>query len=390
MDHSVRAYENLPLPEYPRSWAEIDLSALQQNYRLLCNRLQRRAKPIAVVKADAYGHGMAICAKALFGVGCRRFAVSCIEEGIALRRAIGKGAQILILGYTDPASIKQLSGFDLSQTILSPAYGKDLLRAARASDVCVRVQYALDTGMNRIGFLARNKAEIRQTAKDIRRFCKESAFRSEGLFTHFACADDPSDRLTDLQSERFSAVRDLLFKNGTVLPCHVCNSAGTLLRPQDQFDAVRLGIVLWGVLPTDQIQLQLRPVLRLCTRVVHLHRTKRGDRVGYGGEFHTSENRTVATLPIGYADGWLRAYRGATITVGTSKGTFRVPLIGRICMDQCMADVTGIGAKIGDRVVLFGEDPNDLSVLARRANTIPYESLSLISSRVPRIYQKQK
>ena len=131
MNHAARAYENLPLPERPRSWAEIDLSALRQNYRTLCKALQGRAKPIAVVKADAYGHGMAACARAIAGEGCRQFAVSCIEEGIALREALGKTADILILGYTDPSLAGELSRNDLSQTVLSRTYGKELCRAAK-------------------------------------------------------------------------------------------------------------------------------------------------------------------------------------------------------------------------------------------------------------------
>ena len=389
MNYSARAYENLPLPEFPRSWAEIDLHALRKNYRALCKTLQATAVPIAIVKADAYGHGMTACAQTLWEEGCSRFAVSCIEEGIALRKSIPKSSKpthILVLGYTPPASAPLLAEFDLSQTLLSGSYAAELCRAAKLSGVRLRVQYALDTGMNRIGFPAQSKREQEQTAGEILRFCKERAFFSEGLFTHFACADDPDDPLTSLQASRFSAVRELLGKNGKNLFCHVCNSAGTLLRPQDHMDAVRLGIVLWGVAPGENIRLSLSPVMRLCTQIVHLHRVPKGERVGYGGAYLAKQERLIATLPIGYADGWLRAYQGATVTVKTASGDFRAPLVGRICMDQCMADVTGLDVAIGDRVILFGEAPDDLSRLAGMANTIPYESLSLISSRIPRVY----
>ncbi len=388
MNPSSRAYENLPIPECPRTVAEIHLSALRQNYRALCGLLQGKTEPIAVVKADAYGHGTAACAKALFGEGCRRFAVSCLEEGIALRKAVGNGAQILILGYTDPGAAPLLAGFDLSQALLSPEYAQTLCRAAKAAGLCLRVQYALDTGMNRIGFLARNEAETEKTVAHILRFCKEPSFRSEGLFTHFACANDPRDPRTGLQSARFAAVRERLSANGVQLFCHICNSAGTILRPQDHFDGVRLGIALWGVLPTAGENLSLRPVMRLCTRVVHLHRVAAGDRIGYGGAFRAARDSKIATLPVGYADGWLRACRSATITIQTKNGPVRAPLVGRICMDQCMADVTGYEVAIGDRVVLFGETPGELSALADRAGTIPYELLCLISSRVPRVFQE--
>lgn len=388
MNPSSRTYENLPMPERPRTWAEIDLFALRQNYRALCSRLQGKAEPIAVVKADAYGHGMAACAAALFSEGCRRFAVSCPEEGIALRETIGKEASVLILGYTDPDLAPLLAEFDLSQALLSREYAGALCRAAKAANVRLRVEYALDTGMNRIGFSARSAAEISHSASAISDFCKEPVFLSEGLFTHFACADDPNDELTNLQAARFSAVRERLLQNGISLFCHICNSAGTLLRPQDRFNAVRLGIVLFGVSPVEQTNLPLRPVLRLCTRVVHLHWAAPGDRVGYGGIFCAERETLIASLPIGYADGWLRAYQGASVTVKTGRGPVCAPLIGRICMDQCMIDVTGLDVKIGDRVVLFGEDPRDLSALASRAGSIPYESLCLISSRVPRVYQE--
>lgn len=388
MNVSRRAYENLPLSDRPRTWAEIDLPALRKNYRTLCKLLCGNAKPIAVVKADAYGHGMAACVEALFGEGCRRFAVSCVEEGIALRKTIGNEAEILILGYTDPACAPLLIQFNLSQALLSCAYAEELCRAAECSGGRVRVQYALDTGMNRVGFPARSEREIAQTAADILRFYRESAFLSEGMFTHFACADDPGDPLTDLQSARFSAVRKRLFQNGVHLFCHCCNSAGAILRPRDHFNAVRLGILLWGVSPSDQVHLPLSPVMRLCTRVAHLHCVEAGDRVGYGGAYRADRGETIATFPIGYADGWLRAYKGATVTIETKRGPVRAPLVGRICMDQCMGNVTGFDVNVGDRVVLFGKDPNDLSALANRAGTIPYESLCLISSRVPRVYQE--
>ena len=389
MNLSARAYENLPLPELPRSWAEINLEALRQNYRTLCKTLQKRTDPIAVVKADAYGHGMAACAKALAGEGCSRFAVSCLEEGIALRRALGKTAQILILGYTDPAMAARIAEFDLSQTLLSVAYAKELCRAAKRSNLRLRVQYALDTGMNRIGFSAQSERDISRAANKILHFCKEPVFLSEGMFTHFACADSRGDALTDLQAERFLQVRKRLCQKGIRLFCHICNSAGALLYPERHLDGVRLGIVLWGILPV-KTNLPLVPVMRLCTRVVHLHRVAAGERVGYGGTFCARRESLIATLPIGYADGWLRAYEGAKVTVETKEGSFRVPLVGRICMDQCMADVTGLHIKVGDRVVLFGKDPGELKKLSELANTIPYEPICLISPRVPRGYVEEK
>ena len=381
-----RAYQNLPLPEHPRSWAEIDLCALRQNYRALRGVLQAGCAPVAVVKADAYGHGAATCASALLREGCRRFAVSCIEEGISLRKALGQNARILILGYTDPALAPTLAAFDLAQALCSPTHAAALCRAAGATGVCVRVHYALDTGMNRLGFPAQTETEIAQTAKEILQFSQNKRLISEGLFTHFACADKPENTQNDLQAERFACVRARLLHAGLRLFCHTCNSAGALTRPNDHWNGARFGIALWGVSPIPHFDLSLQPVMRLCTRVVHLHRVKPGERIGYGGAFCAARESLIATLPIGYADGWLRACEGTTVTLQTAGGAHRVPLVGRVCMDQCMADVTDTGACVGDHVILFGEVPSRLSELANRAGTIPYELLCLISSRVPRVY----
>ena len=387
MELSFRAYQNLPLSEDPRTRAEIDLDALRRNYQTLCAALPSGCRGIAVVKADAYGHGAAACAKALFGAGCSFFAVSCLEEGVALRQALGnRRANILVLGYTNPAAARELAEADLIQALISPGYAKDLLRASAHAGVVLRVHYAVDTGMNRVGFLARNEKERIQTVNEILEFASNPVFRSEGLFSHFASAGE-EETFTSLQAKRFDRIKSMLAKKGCRLFCHLCNSAGALTRPRDCLDGVRLGIALWGV-PTGNLPLQ--PVMRLCTKIVHLHPVSPGDRVGYGGDFSVKKKGVIATLPIGYADGWMRAYRGATVAVQTGRGVFSAPLVGRICMDQCMADVTGIPAEIGDRVVLFGQEPDALPKLAKRAGTIAYESLCAISARVLRIYQEKE
>lgn len=390
MNASNRLYASLPFLRPFRTWAEIDLSALRDNYRFLCEQIRRQdplTRPIAVVKADAYGHGASACVRALLEEGCGFFAVSCLEEAIAIRQTCGSYCHpdILILGYTDPTCAQELSDNDLIQTLISEQHAEDLARTG----IRLRVHVALDTGMNRIGLPAQSETEITETVSAILRLKKYENLHIEGMFTHFARADDGSDGIvaTDAQAARFRAARSRLEQNGFAIPlCHVCNSAASLCRPADAMDAVRLGIALYGVCPSDRVFASLRPVMRLCTTVTHIHRVSAGAEVGYGGTWKAPEDRLIATLPIGYADGWLRAYSGVTVSVHTSSGTHSAPIVGKVCMDQCMIDVTGSSARVGDTVTLFGQDPRELSALAKRADTIAYETLCLISARVPRVY----
>ena len=396
MNRFYRPYSTLPILPPRRAWAEIDLYALRENYRTLCAAVgcaNRKIRPIAVVKADAYGHGAPACVRALMKEGCNFFAVSCIEEAMEVRRACGEeNVDVLILGYTDPTLAGALADGNIIQALISERYAEALQREASRAGVRVRAHIALDTGMNRIGFSAQNKAEIEETVRAIFRVRLCENLQIEGMFTHFARADEEAGVAdTDLQADRFRTVRSRLTEGGTRISfCHVCNSAGSLGRLEDCMDGVRFGIALYGVCPIEKPTVLLRPVMRLCTTVTHVHRVSDGAAVGYGGTWIAKGDRWIATLPIGYADGWLRAYRGATVTVSTESGERAAPIVGRICMDQCMIDVTGTGAREGDTVTLFGGgDSQALSVLATRAGTIEYETLCLISSRVPRVYVKK-
>lgn len=396
MEPSYRIHSALPLPSRPRTWAAIDLTALRTNYRLLCGRIwerNRKIRPIAVVKADAYGHGAPACVRALLQEGCDCFAVSCVEEAVAVRRAclsVGKSADVLILGYTDPSEAERLAEEGLIQTVLSEEYAARLQAAAARTGVAVRVHLALDTGMNRIGFPARNRGEIGQTVNAIFSMRVYENLHIEGMFTHLSRADEAGEgaAFTEEQTRRFRAVRNRLRNRGTAVPfCHVCNSAAALTGSGDDrlFDGVRLGIALYGVSPVDS-GLPLIPVMRLCSVVTHIHRVSGGEGVGYGAAWRADGERVIATLPIGYADGFMRAYSGANVTVETSRGPRRVPVAGRVCMDQCMLDVTGTAARVGDVVTLFGNDPRELSELATKAGSIEYETLCSVSARVPRVY----
>ncbi len=379
-----------------RAW--IDLSALRRNWRVLCrllNQTPSHARPIAVVKADAYGHGAPQCVRALLEEGCDFFAVSCIEEALVVRevtKTVGADAEILILGYTPLSQASILAEEDLIQTLSSPAYAQALLEEAERLGLQLRVHVALNTGMNRIGFEATDEEEILASVLSLELLYKRSALKIEGLFTHFATADGNSDTdhaFLNRQVACYTAFCDALGARGIQIPFHhVCNSSATLSHPELHFDGVRTGILLFGGIAHPAAP-DLSPVMHLCADIVHIHRLRAGESVGYGAAYTAEKEGTVAVLPIGYADGWMRAMSGATVTLTTKSGTYRVPIIGRVCMDQCMIDVTGTDAAVGDTAHLFGSEVGDLTRLSDHAKTIPYELLCLLSSRVTRSYESE-
>ena len=397
MKEIYKLYSSLGELEQRTNCAEINLSALRDNYRIIKNTVCSQ-KPdtriIAVVKAEAYGHGAPACVQVLLEEGCNFFAVSCIDEAVAVRNVCDKlhtEADILILGYTHPSLASYLSRYNIIQTLLSEDYAQKLNEAAQSAGITVRAHIAVDTGMNRIGFAAHSEEEILSAVAAISRVYRFSNLSPEGMFTHYARADEApfgeGDAQTTLQAERYRALCSLLEEREIRIPFHhSCNSAAAVRRPEDYQNGVRVGILLFGAYPSRHIRLPLRPVLKLKTVISHLHKLLPGEGVSYGGEFRAESDRLIATVPIGYADGFLRAYSNATVTVHTSMGDRTAPIVGKICMDQCMIDVTDTGAQIGDEVTLFGNTPSDLAEYASRAHSIDYECLCLISSRVPRKY----
>lgn len=415
----VHLHETFPLLPGLRARALIDTEALVSNYAALLapvREVSPKTYAIAVVKADAYGHGIRPVVGALLAAGCHSFAVACLEEAVALRRLLrelctGRASDrendILVLGYTAPENASILAVYSISTALISEEYTRRLLEHARRSRVTVRGHVALDTGMNRIGFPAHTEDEIRDTLQILRSLAADGASDGEsglildGLFTHFSRADEDytaemtcPDSLTMRQYDRYNRVLEGLTSLG-LRPrvCHVCNSAASVrfpyVHPEGCLDAVRLGINLYGygvAFPNREDAPILRPVMKLETVVTHVHTLLPGERVGYGGEYTSDTPRTLATLPIGYADGWIRAYRGAEVTFHTPDGEMTAPIVGRICMDQCMVDVTDLPVTVGMRVTLFGSSSRELEALAERAHTIPYELLCLITARIPRIY----
>ena len=401
MEQVYKLYSSLGESEERKTRAEIDLSALRHNYRLLHGIVTEKdphVRVIAVVKAEAYGHGAPACVSVLLDEGCDFFAVSCIDEAEAVRRICDeeqKEADILILGYTQPSLAYRIARYNLIQTLLSENYALLLHNAATNAGVTVRTHIAVDTGMNRIGIPAHSDEELSAAVAAIMRIRGFQNLNIEGMFTHFARADEDEggegDRLTDLQADRYENLRRALEDRNVPIPFHhLCNSAAAVRRPQNRANGVRLGILLFGASPSEQIHLPLKPVLKLKTVISHLHKLLPGESVSYGGDFTADSQRLIATLPIGYADGFLRSYSGASVTVETDEGPRVCPIVGRICMDQCMIDVTDTGAQAGNTVTFFGNAPEELSKYACRANTVNYECLCLLSSRVPRLYYDQE
>ena len=375
-------------------WAEIDLAALRHNFRLLQDTLQGRSpgcRIIAVVKANAYGHGSDIVSAALAEEGCRDFAVSCLYEASLLKESIPETADVLILGYSLPEDAPQLTRLGIVQTVFSEEYAKALSdRIAKSirmgelpADTALRIHLKLDTGMNRLGFAADTPEE---TAAAIRRVSALPHLKTEGMFTHFACADtDAGDTgMTAVQLARFEAVENALRETGDCPPfLHCCNSAAALTLPRAYKSAVRAGDILYGMSPFGRVLPDYRPVMTLRARIAHVHTLRAGDCVSYGAAFTAEKDMRIATVPLGYADGFLRHFGGASLRL--SDGT-DAPIVGRICMDQCMIDVGDADVHPGDPVTVFGGDDGSLlESLAAVGVTINYEITSILTPRVPRI-----
>ena len=380
--------------------AEIDLSALKHNFTHLRDRVgavSPATAPMCVVKADAYGHSVALCVPALYEAGARHFAVSSIEEAEQIYEILDAedhvAETILILGYTPPESdnVKALAREHITQAVYSAEYARalsDRMVALQNAGVlgrtdAVRCHIKLDSGMNRLGFDT-HEAAADETVREICAIAALPGIRIDGVFSHFACADEDDTAMTDMQFARYRRVVDACEAAGVhFAKKHICNSAGALRFPAMYQDFVRLGIVLYGLSPSAAAaDPALVPVMRLKSRIAHIHTVHAGDCISYGAEFRATGEMRVATIPIGYADGFLRAYKnGGTVMVGGRAAK----LLGRVCMDQCMVDVTGLDAAVGDFVYIFDASGENIERLCLAADTINYEALCLVSKRVPRV-----
>lgn len=362
-----------------RCWAEINLGILRKNLKLYRKQLNGNPEIMAVVKADAYGHGDRVVAKYLSDNGIRSFAVSNIDEAIHVREA-GAVGQILVLGYTPLDRLGDLLRFDITQTLLSEEYAEKLALERQP----VKCQFAIDTGMRRIGLNAERKDECERV---IRKYAGK--LQLNGLFTHLCVADTPEqDSFTETQIALFrevcASVEDLR------LPyLHCLNSAGGIWHEAPFGNLVRLGIIMYGLKPDymNTLPSGIEPVLSWKSVVSMVKRVDPGDTIGYGRSFVVNRPMTIATVPVGYADGFSRqlSNKGWVLIHG-----YRAPIVGRICMDQMMVDVTDIpNVSMETEVVLLGKSGDETLTaddLAHLYGTIGYEIICGISKRVDRIY----
>jgi alanine racemase len=367
-------------------WAEVDLDKLAHNMREIRKAAQSR-EIIAVIKADGYGHGALDIAPTLLQNGATRIAVAVLNEAVELRRG-GIEEPIMVLGFTPPSLIDMLIRYDIEQTVYSYDLAREISQLAKKKNKVAKLHIALDTGMGRIGFLPNE-----ESAEEVYKISKLPNIIIEGLFSHFSSADEEDKSYTELQLDRYNYFYNRLAEKGVRVNIrHIANSAAIIDMPESHFEAVRPGIILYGYYPSQEVQRQkiaLKPVMSLKTNIVHIKNLPAGEYISYGRKFKTSRESIIATLPVGYADGYTRLlFNKAKVIVN---GSF-VPVIGRICMDQCMVDVTDIpGVKLGDEVVLMGEQEGlefTADHIAELIGTINYEITCMISKRVPRVYIK--
>ena len=361
--------------------AVVDLDTIARNYRFLQDRVGTRRAVYAVVKADAYGHGAAAVARRLEREGADRFAVANVEEGVALRRA-GVGGEVLLLSCAEPEDLPRQIAYGLTPVLNDMAQAEALLAAAHGLPGVLRAHLEVDTGMGRAGIRPEELDRIIAILKSDRR--AELA----GTFANLSAADDPGSPETGRQVTAMRAcvarIREAGISPGIV---HMANSAGILAHPDSWFDAVRPGLALYGVAPSEAVDATgLTPAMTVEARVVGVRRIPAGTPLGYGGRFVTARETTVAVLPIGYHDGFRRSFSGSVSVLLRGK---RAPVVGAVSMDVTLVDATETGAQRGDRAVCLGRAGDEAVSawdLARAAGTVPYEILCGFGPRIARVY----
>ena len=368
---------------YFRTQAKIDLDAIEYNFTQARQKLPENVKLMCVVKAFAYGHGAVQIAKLLDG-RCDFFGVACIEEALELKRA-GIKNPVLILGYASPSIYDKIVENDIRVSVFSYEAAQALSREAAKQNKTAAFHFCVDTGMSRIGF------QVSEESADI---CKKITelpnIEAEGLFSHYATADEADLSRAEAQRERFKDFIRMLESRGVSIPIkHLSNSAG-IMNFDECFDMCRMGIVLYGLYPSEEVNkslLDIRPAMSWLTHVSHIKTLEAGREISYGGTYKTNEERVIATIPVGYADGYPRCL--SNIGKVLINGKF-APIVGRVCMDQFMVDVTDIeNVAVETPVTLVGRDGDavlTMEEVANAAHSFNYELPCRIAPRVPRTY----
>lgn len=366
--------------EFRRLYVRVDLDRIDENLKTIKAGLKDGIKMLAVVKADAYGHGATTVAKHIENK-IDMFGVANIDEAAELREA-GITKDILILGHTDPEEFQRVVDFDITPTIYCYDDAKKLGLTALENNKTVKIHIKVDTGMGRIGCPA-----TYASAEEVKKISEIDGIVTEGVFTHMARADETDKTSAKRQIELFSQFIKMCADLGVFFDIkHVSNSAGIIETELDcGFDMVRCGIIMYGVSPSDEVRKDypLLPAMQLIARVSHLKTLSAGNGISYGHTYVTSKETKIATFPCGYADGYPRCLsnKGYVVISGN-----KCPIIGRVCMDQFMVDVTEVSdIKIGDEAVLMGEGIT-IDSLAQMAGTISYELCCTVGRRVPRAY----
>lgn len=366
---------------YRDTWVEVDLDCISENVAAVKNLLPADVAIFAVVKANAYGHGDDQVAKTALAAGAVYLAVAFMDEAIALRNK-GITAPILVLGATRPQDVKVASKYNITLTV----FQEEWLHEAEKylpQEAKVLVHIKVDTGMGRIG--VRSSEELKAIEKVL---SHDERFFLEGIFTHFATADELDTSYFEQQLSRFEKIISVLEKQPKYI--HSSNSAAAIRFPKAYFNAVRLGIAMYGLTPSPEMEQEipfpLKEAFSLKAKVVHVKRLPKGEKVSYGATYESEDEEWIGTIPIGYADGWIRKLQGQEVLVDGG----RSPIVGRICMDQCMIRLPE-QVPLGTTVTLIGSGGDDMisvNEIAAKLETINYEVTCMIAKRVPRLYKQ--
>lgn len=370
------------------AWVEINLNNLDFNIKNIKTKIGDR-EMIGVIKADAYGHGSVKVAEVLRANGCKTFAIATIQEAITLREA-GAKEEIILLGLAPDMYADTVVQYDITPVVCDSSNAAAINAAAKAADKIVHGLIAVDTGMGRIGYLA---DEAEAAAEDIKKIQALENFKIKGLFSHMSTADALDKTFSRQQEEKFNKFYSVLTSAGINIPMKtLANSASVMEIPSVYFDACRPGIILYGCYPSDEVdknELAIKPVMSVKANIVHLKDVPEGFSVGYGRKFISTRPSKIATLALGYADGYPRPYsQYAKVIVNGHIA----PIAGNICMDQCMVDVTDVpDVKVGDEVIIMGTDGTHTILaddIARATGTINYEIVCAFGQRLPKVYVK--
>ena len=377
-----------------RTWTEISLDSARENFKAIKKNIGK-TKLCAVVKADGYGHGAVALATLYEKLGADYFAVSNIDEAKELRDN-GIKKPILILGYTPVYNAKELCELGITQAVYSLDYARALSEECVRHKLAIKAHIKIDTGMSRIGFMCQEFPRDDYSIEEIKQACALPNLDVEGIFTHFCVSDckESGREFTEKQFYNFTHTVNSLKENNIEFDIvHCSNSGATIDYPETYCNMVRAGIILYGLSPSPELKdgMKLKPVMSMKTVIAHIKTLRKGATVSYGRTFTADRDMRIATVPVGYADGFIRAYAKDGYMVINGK---KAPIVGRICMDQSMLDVTDIeGIKIGDEVLVFGSGEHGERTaddLAECADTINYEVVCTISKRVPRFFVRHE